>query len=186
MPVRLRIGIFFTVKPMNKTDYFQVGLIKKPHGLKGEVNLSLGGETSLEGVTALFLEIEGSLVPYFVESFSGNGEKSTLKFEDINSLEEAKKIGGKKIFLLKTARPRLPKGEFYDDELIGFDVVDESAGKLGKLEEIIAAGANRLFVVREKTKEVLIPENGPFIQEINKKNRTITVILPDGFLDMNT
>jgi ribosomal 30S subunit maturation factor RimM len=40
--------------------------------------------------------------------------------------------------------------------------------------------------VREKTKEVLIPENGPFIKEINKKDMTITVSLPDGFLDMNS
>lgn len=170
---------------MTNQDYFQIGLIKKPHGLKGDVNFSLEGGFTLEEVPALFLEIDGQLVPHFIESCSENGEKVTIKFEDINSIDDAKQIGGKKVFLQKSVRPKLPKGKYYDDEIIGFAVSDETSGLLGTLEEIITAGANRLLVIKKESKEVLIPENGPFIKEIQKDKKIILVNLPEGFLDMN-
>jgi 16S rRNA processing protein RimM len=179
------MGIFFSLTQMNNSDYFQIGLIKKPHGLKGDVHFSLDGVINLEEVPALFIEFNGQLVPHFIESYSGNGDKLIVKFEDINSVEDAKGIGGKKAFLQKSVRPGLPEGEFYDDEIIGFEVTDETSGLLGILDEIITAGANRLLVVRKESGEVLIPENGPFIKEINKAQKTILVNLPEGFLEMN-
>lgn len=171
---------------MDLHDYFQIGLIKKPHGLKGDVNFSLSGDFNIDGVPALFLEIEGQLVPHFIESYSGSGEKVTIKFEDINTVEDAKRIGGKKAFLQKSLRPDLPSDQYYDDEIIGFTVQDEAAGLIGTLQEIIAAGANRLLVVKKESNEVLIPENGPFIKEVVKDKKTILVELPEGFLDMNS
>ena len=171
---------------MTNPDYFQIGLIKKPHGLKGDVNFSLEGDFTLEEVPALFLEIDGQLVPHFIESFSSHGDKVTIKFEDINSVDDAKIIGARKAFLQKSVRPKLPTGEFYDDEIIGFAVSDEASGLLGTLAEIISAGANRLFVVKKESNEVLIPENGPFIKEIQKDKKIILVNLPEGFLDMNS
>ena len=183
MPVRTRIGIFF--ETMNHADYFQIGFIKKPHGLKGDVHLALAGPFDLEEIMVLFLEIDGQLIPHFIDSFSSNGEKVTLKFEDIDSVEDAKRISAKRVFLQKSARPKLPEGEYYDDELMGFAVMDDKAGLLGFLEEIISAGSNRLMVVKKESSEVLIPENGPFITEINVEKKTILVHLPDGFLEMN-
>ncbi len=171
---------------MNNLDYFQIGLIKKPHGLKGDVNFSIEGDFTLDEIPALFLEIDGSLVPHFIESFSDSGDKVTVKFEDINSVDDAKRIGARKVFLQKSVRPKLPTGAYYDDEIIGFVVSDEAYGLLGTLEEIISAGANRLLVVKKESNEVLIPENGPFIKEILQDKKIILVNLPEGFLDMNS
>ncbi len=171
---------------MDHSDYFQIGLIKKPHGLKGDVHFSLEGDYNLEEVAALFIEFDGQLVPHFIESYAGHGDKVIIKFEDISSVEDARGIGAKKVFLQKSVRSILPEGSYYDDEIIGFSVADEVSGLLGILEEIITAGANRLLVVKKESNEVLIPENGPFIKEINKDKKTILVNLPEGFLEMNT
>jgi 16S rRNA processing protein RimM len=46
------------------------------------------------------------------------------------------------------------------------------------------AGANRLLVLMQGEKEVLIPVNSPFILSINKSKKRISVDLPEGFLDI--
>jgi 16S rRNA processing protein RimM len=33
-------------------------------------------------------------------------------------------------------------------------------------------------------KEVMIPVNGPFVKSINRTKKTVTVSLPEGFLDI--
>ena len=83
-------------------------------------------------------------------------------------------------------RPKLMRGEFYDDELLDFMVEDMHLGILGKVSEVIQSGSNKLLVILKDNNEVLIPVNGPFIQKIHKTAKKITVELPDGFLDMNS
>ncbi len=64
------------------------------------------------------------------------------------------------------------------------EVHDENAGSLGKVTGIVDAGTNKLLVIHEGDKEVLIPVNGPFITSINKSKKKISVDLPEGFLDI--
>jgi 16S rRNA processing protein RimM len=39
-------------------------------------------------------------------------------------------------------------------------------------------------MINYNEKEVLIPVNGPFILSINKTKKIITVLLPEGFLEI--
>ena len=84
----------------------------------------------------------------------------------------------------KSERPKSIRGEFYDDEIPGFMVTDETVGELGPVQEVMTAGPNKLIVLDRQGKEVLIPVNSPFIVSINKSKKKITVNLPDGFLDI--
>lgn len=84
----------------------------------------------------------------------------------------------------KKLRPSLPKGEFYNDEVIGFEVSDEALGLLGKVTEIQESGVARHLVVDHSGKEIMIPLNGPFIKSLNKSKKRIAVDLPEGFLDL--
>ncbi|HTJ47890.1 MAG TPA: ribosome maturation factor RimM [Cyclobacteriaceae bacterium] len=172
---------------MNLDSHFKIGLIMKPHGLKGEVTITLDDDfvndiTELESV--FILEKNNSLIPFFIEAVSVNGSKAFIKFEDIDTPEDALKISKKAIYLPKSLRPKAGKGQFYDDEIKGFEVTDETAGVLGPVTDVFQTGANRLLVVDFKGKEILIPTNGPLISSINKSKQKIIVNLPDGFLDI--
>ena len=100
------------------------------------------------------------------------------------SLKSAVKISKKALYLPKATRPKSGRGEFYDDEIQGFEVADELHGVLGAVTDVIQTGANRLLAVDYNGKEVLIPINSPLIISINKSKRKISVNLPDGFLDI--
>jgi 16S rRNA processing protein RimM len=169
---------------MEKATCFKIGYVAKTHGLKGEVTIMYTDAADLESVKSVFIELNDNLVPYFIDHASSRPDKAFVKFEDVNTLEAANMLKGCSIYLDKTLRPKLKKGEFYDDEVIDFLVEDEELGLLGSIKEVFSSGPNRLLSIDYLGKEVLIPINGPFIQSVNKTKKKIIVQLPDGFLDL--
>jgi len=166
-------------------DHFKIGYVSKSHGLKGEVTIVLGPECpDLEDVNTLFVENGHQQVPYFIESISVKGVKAYLKLESVNTPEAAAGLKGCSLFLPKSDRPRLPRGEFYNDEVIGFEVSDKTKGVLGLVRDVEEAGPNRFLIIEHAQKEVMIPVNGPFITSVNKTRKKIVVDLPDGLLDL--
>ena len=169
---------------MNIEECFKIGYISKTHGLKGEVTAVFENEFELSELSSLFLEFNGSLVPYFVEKITGKGDKPFLKFESIDTQSQASALKGCSIYLPKSIRPKLKRGQFYDDEVVGFLVEDEAAGELGIVEEVQGAGKNRLITIKYNQKEILVPINSPFIKSVNKLQRTIKLKLPEGYLEV--
>jgi 16S rRNA processing protein RimM len=167
-------------------DCYKFGYVLKPHGLKGEVTISLDPDVpnGIDGVESVFLSINDTLVPYFIAAVSVRGDKAFVKFDDVDSADQAKEISKRAIYIPKSERPKSIRGEFYDDEIPGFMVTDENVGELGTVQEVMSAGPNKLIVLDCQGKEVLIPVNSPFIVSINKSKKKITVNLPDGFLDI--
>lgn len=171
---------------MNIRDYFKIGYILRPHGLKGQVTISLDDQAPEEigELKSFFLEKNNRLIPYFITAISVKGDKAFVKLEDVDTPEAAQEITKQSIYLPKSARPKSGRGDFYEDEIIGFEVIDDVGNPIGKIAGVTAAGPNKLLVLVHDEKEVLIPLNGPFIKSINKTKKRITVELPEGFLDI--
>src|SRR6185436_7018168 len=146
---------------MEQSDFFKIGYIARTHGLKGEVTMVLAMESpDLESIRSLFVQHNNQLVPHFVESASTRGSKAFVKLEDINNPDQAARLKGCSVFLPKKERPALKRGEFYADELLGFQITDIHAGVLGTVQDIAETGPAKHLVVVHRGKEVLIPVNG--------------------------
>ena len=168
---------------------FNIGYVVKTHGLKGEVTIAINGYSvedldSIRQVHPLFIEIDKRLIPYFIQYISASGTKAIVKFDDVNNVDDASKLAKRSLYLPKDVRPKTQRGEFYDDEIIHFNVSDEELGPLGKIIDVVQAGPNRLLVLERDGREVLVPVNSPFIKRINKSKKLIIVNLPEGFLDI--
>ena len=183
MPMRSACWHFLFHYNMEIQACYKIGYIAKNHGLKGEVTAVLSEDLS-KAIDTVFLEINHNLVPYFIKQLSGTSTRAVIAFEDVNTVEKASSLKGSSIYLPKTMRPKLKRGDFYDDELTNFTVEDRNLGLLGNVIEIIESGSNKLLSVVKDSSEVLIPVNGPFIQSINKTAKKIIVELPEGFLDL--
>jgi 16S rRNA processing protein RimM len=170
---------------MDQNNYFKIGYVSKTHGLKGGVTAILDTDFDVTDLNDLYIEVGGAFIPHSIEDLSDRGDKAFLKLEGINSPEAASNLKGATIYLLKSARPKLKRGDFYDDEIIGFEVTDETAGIIGIIKEIIQTGLNKLIVVVNNSgKEILIPINAPFIISVLKSKRKLLVDLPGGYLDI--
>ena len=171
---------------MNINDCYKVGYVVKPHGLKGEVTISLDLDAPVdwENLKSIFIEKKSQLVPYFIESISVRNDKAFVKLDDVDTPEYATLLKGGSLYLPKKDRPKPAKGEFYSEDVIGFEVLDAERGILGKVQDVEHAGPNRFLIIEYNKKEVMIPVNGPFITGINKSKKKISVNLPEGFLDI--
>jgi 16S rRNA processing protein RimM len=169
---------------MDINSYYKIGYVAKTHGLKGEVTIIVNESVVLEKTKSIFVEVNSTLVPYFIENISDRSDKAFVKLEDVNSPEQAKALKGCSLYLPKKERPPLDRGKFYDDEVIGFEVEDETQGLLGNIREVVQIGPSRFLAINGTSKEILIPILGPFIQGVNKSRKKLKVDLPEGFLDI--
>jgi 16S rRNA processing protein RimM len=170
---------------MDKNEHFKIGYISKTHGLKGGVTAMLTTDFATDEIKDVFIEMGSSLVPHVVSDLSDRGDKAFIKFESVNSPEEAALLKGASIYLAKAVRPKLKRGDFYDDEIIDFEVIDKTVGPIGRVREVMESGLNKLIVVVDNAgKETLIPVNAPFISSVLKTKQVLRVDLPEGFLDI--
>lgn len=158
----------------------------KPHGLKGEVTISLNPDSPANwaDLNVLYADKNGTLIPYFIERISVRGDKAIVKFEDVSQLEDASSLKSVSFFLPKNSRPVIDPNSFYDDEVIDYQVIDDNVGALGLVSDIERAGMNRYLILIYHDKEIMIPAQAPFLKKIDKTKKEITVMLPDGFLDI--
>lgn len=166
---------------MNIDSCYRAGYVIKRHGLQGEVKVHL--ESALpEKLESIFLNIDGRLVPFFIEDISTHRSEAVIKFEDIGTPDQADSLAHREVFIPKTLKPRPAKKDFELAELIGFQVF-EGTNSLGKVVGANDHALNPLLVVNHLSKELLIPVNDHFIKKIDKAKKAIVVELPDGFID---
>lgn len=114
----------------NKT-HLEVGIIAKPHGVRGELKVRLHNEdsTSLDEVTHVIVEpAKGEVVRYEVESVRGSSKGPILALRGIDSMEAANNLRTAKIWVERAAVSALEPGEYYLVDLVGCQV--ELDGKL--------------------------------------------------------
>jgi 16S rRNA processing protein RimM len=171
---------------MSLEGYYHIGQITKPHGLKGEVTVLLQPDLPnvASSLTSVYISMNDNAVPHFIQNVSLNGNKAIMRFEDVETLEDAQSISKHQLYLPIDQRPVAKEGEFYNDEVVGYTVEESAVGKLGIITEVLTINAQRLLSINYQSKDLLIPVNAPFIQEIDRSKKIMYVTLPEGYLDI--
>lgn len=170
---------------MSFDDYYQLGYVVKSHGLTGDVILFLdvSDPDHYHQLDVVFLENNGQLVPHFIKNIHINGDRARITFDEFDSKEKAETIVGMQAFLPTKYLPKLKKGQYYFHELVGFDIFSEGQ-LIGQVAEIYDLGSQTLLSTTLDGQEVLIPTNRDILQEVDLKNGTLTVSLPEGLIDL--
>jgi 16S rRNA processing protein RimM len=171
---------------MAKQEYFELGAIAKPHGIKGALHVFLDVDDpyEYENLTSVFVQEGQELVPYFIEDIQIKSNLNLIQFEGIDSVDKAKHMVGKKLFLPVSFLPKLKDNQFYYHEIIGFQVEDLNLGKLGIIKEVVSLGSQDVVIMVYQNREVLIPLIDEIIPKINKKEKSINTVLPEGLLEI--
>jgi len=172
---------------MRKQDCFYLGKIAKKFSFKGEVLLYLDTDEPeiYENLESVFVEINKSLVPFFIlKSQLHKGKFLRIRFEDIENEEDADRIIGCEAYLPLSMLPKLEGTQFYFHEVIGFDVLDTRLGNIGKITGINDSGAQAIFEIEKNGIEILVPLIDDFIIALDRANKTITLETPEGLVDL--
>ena len=174
---------------IHNDEVYHIGYIQKFRGLQGEVELQFTDDPFDRGdAEYLVLKIDEILVPFFLENYRfKNNDTAILKFENIDNDAKAKKLVGLQVYY--------PLAHLNDDEdqelsslkaLTGFTLYDEAFGEVGIINTVDDSSYNTLFYVDHPKKgELVLPYHDDFLVDYNIANRTITLALPQGIIDLN-
>lgn len=176
---------------IKEEEVFYIGRITKFRGISGEVEMLFTDDAFDRGnCEYLVLDMDGILVPFFWEEYKfKNHETAIIQFEDFHNEQDAKKIIGVKVYYPKHALPEEDDSQTLNSwkALTGFTVYDVEGAELGTIETVDDSSANILFYVStKKGEELLIPFHEDFLLNYHLKERTLTLQLPEGLLELNS
>ena len=172
---------------MKKEDCFYLGEIVKKYSYKGELLVKLDTDEPelYENIDAVFMDLRGNLVPFFIESSQlHKSDLLRLKFEDVDTEADADALIKSKLYLPLDLLPKLEGDKFYYHEVIGFTIKDKNFGEVGVIKAINDSTAQALFEIDRNGTEILIPMNDEFIVKVDKPNKTIEVETPEGLIEL--
>ena len=172
---------------MEKQNCFLLGTIFKLHGYKGDINIYNDNDIPLvyTDVDFLYIEENNELIPYFTESVRPKKKQVLLvKLEDVNSEEQALKILKRKVYLPNEFLPEIQNIN-PDKLMVGFDVIDNTLGKIGIVDFVNNQTSQKLIVVKDEEKEFIIPFHDNFILNVDLIKKILEVNIPQELININ-
>ncbi|UOV00100.1 ribosome maturation factor RimM [Chryseobacterium daecheongense] len=171
---------------MRKEDCYFLGKITRRHGLSGNVILKLDTDQPelYNKLESIFVEINGLLVPFFIEKSSWSKSDALNIFFKNSSEAMVDQVLGKSVYLPLATLPKLSGKQFYYHEVIGFTILDEEDNNCGEIESINDQTAQHYFLSRLNGKEIVVPIIKDWILEVNREEKFIKMQLPEGLMDV--
>lgn len=168
--------------------YLAVAEVGAPHGLAGEVALSVltdFPERLAPGSTYLLSPPLADRAEVTLVELRGSG-KIRARFEGIEDAEAAAALTGRRLVVASDQAVALDADTYYIDDLIGCIVWEADGDPLGELIEVArTGGANDVYVVRlEDGRELPIPAIKDVVVGVDVAGRRVTVRLIPGLKDL--
>jgi 16S rRNA processing protein RimM len=164
-------------------DLCPIGRVVKPHGVRGKIKVAYFGTDPGRFPHTLKIFIKNNLgtpEPYEVVELTPQPPRLILRLKGIDRVEEMEHLIGKEIFVPKEDLPRTEEGEYYWYEIIGMEVETEKGRRLGTVKEIFPTGANDVYVVQGRRREILLPATDRVIRSIDCGRRVMRVLRMEG------
>ena len=167
-------------------EVISIGRFTRPHGVKGEIAMTFTNDVfDRTDCPYLVCSMDGILVPFFIEEYRFKSETTALiKFERIDTVEQARIFTGKEVFFPLSYVPEDEEPEYTWNSFVGCEAADDVLGPLGIIAAVDDTTANVLFIIeRPGGGECFVPAQKVFIKDLDHAGRKILFHLPDGLID---
>lgn len=168
---------------IRKEEVYKIGRLGKTHGVSGEISFLLDDDVfDRTDADYLILDIDGILVPFFIDSYRFKSDSNALmKFDGIDTQERARELTGCDVYFPRNLADN-------DDDsiswaaIVGFDITDaDSRRTIGRITAVDDSTINILFELEDGR---LIPAQESLITAIDHQTHSISMRLPKGLLDL--
>ncbi|MEZ4906978.1 MAG: hypothetical protein R2771_04910 [Saprospiraceae bacterium] len=165
-------------------NYIQIGTILKPTKREGELIASLQNDYLYDAdeIKAIFIEFNGNIVPFFIETLELDDSLAYIKFEEFNGPEDVKPYNGNNLYIREQDIKDYSPEEKTD--FTGFQIIDETTKNKLEIIELEEFPGQLMAKVTYNNKSILLPLIEEFIIEIDFDKKTINMNLPEGILDL--
>ena len=164
-----------------------VGRVRKPHGVKGEVVVSVLSDIAGRFAVGECLDLVGpdrkqrSVIVASVRG--GKEDAAVIRFEGFRTRDAAEEIRGLELRVARERVPPAPEGSYYFFDLIGCECEDANAGSLGKVVGILEDGGGLLLEIEGSDRTLLVPFVSAYLKNIDTGSRRVEVELPEGLVE---
>ena len=167
-------------------NYLRVGVISSTHGIGGEVKVfpTTDDNKRFKKLKQVYLDTGKEYLELEVERVRFFKNMVIVKFKGINNINDIEKYKGKDLLVTREQAVPLEENEYFIYDIIDALVVDEEGKEIGVLKEVLATGANDVYVVEmPNKKEILLPVIDECILDIDIENKKVTAHIMAGLLD---
>ncbi len=170
-----------------RPQFVAVGSITGAHGIRGEVKVQVltdYPERFRPGATML-IGTEGMARTMEIAAVRQHHQSLLVKFAAVDSRNVAETLVGLLLMIPEDQMMPLGEHENYAHDLLGLRVETSDGRYLGQVTDILATGANDVYVVSrpEGQTEVLIPALRDVVRAVDLSSGVMVVVLPDGLLE---
>ena len=170
-------------------EYFQVGVITSPHGIRGSVRVypMSENEKRFEEITQVRYSMPDSdeiAGIYTITDVAYQKNVVLLTFAEITDRDAAEAVRGQKLWIRREEAVPLEEGEYYLPDLMGLRAVSDEGEDLGTVTDYMEPGSTVVFVIEKPGKpELLIPFAKIYARNIDLDAGIITFHLIPGIRD---
>ena len=165
-------------------DRIAVGVIRKPHGVRGEASVeawtdSLDRFGELHAVTLVSPD-ESSERAATIESSRAHAGRALVKFAEIGTPEEIADLRDWTIEIDESEARKLEENEYFLHDLVGLTLVDAEGRERGKVVDTEEGAGGLLLNVERDGRRYDVPFAAEICTDIDLGKKRIVVNLPEG------
>jgi len=167
---------------LSEKDLLLIAEIVGVHGIRGNLRVCSYAESDDIFTPGMSVRLKNDQEDFFctVKQVSSYRQGLLLCLDGVDDRNRAESMVGYGIYIEKSCLPVPEEGSYYWSDLIGLSVFDRGDVFLGKLESLIPTGSNDVYVVKNGSKEILIPAIAAVVTEIDPEKGIMRVELPEG------
>ncbi|HBF74098.1 MAG TPA: ribosome maturation factor RimM [Lactobacillus sp.] len=170
--------------------YYKVGTIVNTHGIRGELRVvattDFPEQRFKKGSQLALFKNEQDTKPVGTITINSSRQHKGFILITLAGYDNINDVLKYKGMVLKVAEENLSDddledGQYYYHQIIGLKVVNEDGEELGTIKEILAPGANDVWVVsRPEKDDLLLPVIDQVVKKIDLAAGQVTVELMEG------
>ena len=163
--------------------FHPIAKVTKTSGLRGNVCLK-----PLSRYFEKYINNKKLMIGYSIDQFNkvsveminGIGKKRKFKFSGYDSLDSAKTIIGKTIFVQTSLDSKI---NWISKNILDYKVMDESGNFFGQIIDVMWLPSHDAYIIEKDLKEYIIPIVPEIIRKVDYDNRNIIIKVIDGLFN---
>lgn len=184
MPKAFHLEPFY--KAIQANQYILIGKVKYPVGTQGAFSIALLdtiAANKIAKIPALFIEKQFTKVPYHIQNITITHKKIIIQCTHIQTKTEAYTLHNLPIYLPQELENSITSSHKLYNDLTNYKVIDTQGTLLGSIQTLYTGQMHNIISVNVQGQSLLIPYCPPFIVAVDNKHQTLTIDLPENYIE---